>query len=293
MTNKIKEYNFRKEYENIGFEIQYLNDFFKTVSENQTKQPHRVKFYAILLVTEGKGEHLIDFKKYAYQEKDIIFIGKDQVHAWLNRDKINGFILFFTEDFLHQNQIKFKDLSYSYPYNSLIYKPILSLQEGKQYDTFHALVQYLYQEYHSPNSYEQQEILQCLLRTFILKTKSQSQFKHKNLNIPSSDKALFIQFQKMLDEKLAISRNAKDYCEWLDISYQKLNRICKIFTKMPIKGFIDETLILKTQKELSNRGITISEVAYQFGFDEVTNFTKYFKKHTNLSPKAFQSSHLF
>ncbi|MGB0861473.1 MAG: AraC family ligand binding domain-containing protein, partial [Saprospiraceae bacterium] len=272
MFNKIQEVTFKKDYEEVGFEIRHLSDFFNTVLVEQRKQPHRVKFYAILFITEGKGEHLIDFKKYPYQEKDIIFIGKDQVHAWQNIDAVNGFVLFFTGDFLHQNQIQFKDLSYSYPYNSLIYKPILSLQEGKQYDTFHALVKYLYQEYHSPNSHEQQEILQCLLRTFILKTKSQSQFKHKSLDIPSSDKALFIQFQKILDEKLAVSRNAKDYCEWLNISYQKLNKICKTFTKKSIKGFIDETLILKTKKELSNRGITISEVAYQFGFDEVTNF---------------------
>ena len=72
--------------------------------------------------------------------------------------------------------------------------------------------------------------------------------------------------------------------------FKILCKICKTFTKKSIKGFIDETLILKTKKELSNRGITISEVAYQFGFDEVTNFTKYFKKHTNLSPKAFRNT---
>ncbi len=288
MKNDIQEYSFRKEHKETGFEISRLDTFFENIPLASRKLAHRVKFYVILFINEGNGKHQINFKTYPYQEKNILFIGKDQIHAWGDDNDVNGFVLFFTEEFLYQNQIKFKDLSYSYPYNSLIYKPIISLQQGAEYNTFHALVKYIYQEYTAPNRLEKQEILQCLLRTFILKIKSQS--KDDLPNIQSADKALFIQFQRMLDKELVLSRNATDYCNWLNVSYRKLNKICKIFTNLSIKSFIDKTLILKAKKELSDKTKNITEVSYLVGFDEVTNFTKYFKKHTSLSPKAFRNS---
>ncbi len=288
MKNQVTEYKFREEFEQVGFEIVQLDYLFSKHTVEERTTPHRLKFYAILFIIQGNGKHEIDFKQFPYKAKSILFIGKDQIHAWKASANMDGFMMFFTEDFLYQNQIKFKDLSYSYPFNSILYEPVVDISKPDKFDSFHSLIHYIHEEYKTSNHQGKQEILQCLLRTFILKIRAQS--KQENTEVSKKDKALFIRFQRMLNEKINISRNAKDYCQWLNISFRKLNDVCKTLTNLSLKEFIDKTLILKSKKYLSDHDKSISEISYRLGFQEVTNFSKYFKKHTSHTPKSFQNS---
>ena len=154
--------------------------------------------------------------------------------------------------------------------------------------TFTGLVNYIDDEYKQPGSEERQEILQCLLRTFLLKIRVHNR---QYVSIIQNDKTeLFIRFQSLLTQNISSSRNAKDYCIWLNVSYKKLNNICKELTNKPLKVFIDSFLILKAKQYLTDGDKNVSEVAYLLGFDEATNFTKYFTKHSSLNPSTFQSS---
>lgn len=285
MTDQIKYLSFRKEIEEVGFEIIKLEYFFKERLNAKSVNPHRIKFYMILFITDGKGVHGIDFQSYDYQKGSVLFIGNDQIHSWYENLDANGYLLLFTEEFLSSNQIIFKDLSYTFPYNSSLYKPIINLTNTENYNAFHSLVTYLFQEYNLPETNVKQDILQNLLRTLLLKIQSHSTKEAKEVN--SDLKELFIRFQRMLEEKITLTRNANDYCTSLKVSYRELNNVCKTLTNKTVKAFIDDTLILKAKRYLSERKNNISQTAYLLGFDEVTNFTKYFKKHTNLSPKEF------
>ncbi|MBU2950219.1 AraC family transcriptional regulator [Tamlana agarivorans] len=287
MTNEIKEYAFRKKIEDIGFKIIKLDYFFKQLSSIELTRPHKINFYAIICITKGKGKHSIDFKSYDYGKGSVFFVEKNQIHAWEQHELAEGFIILFTEDYLYNNQVKFQDISYTYPYNDSLYEPIINLNQ-QEYKPFYALITYLFQEYHLQNSPNKQEILQNLLRTILLKIRSYPSKEYKGID--SETKELFIRFQKELENKIAITRNAKDYCIFLNTSYRKLNTTCKTLTNKTIKEFIDYFLILKAKRLLSEKGKNISEISYKLGFDEITNFTKFFKKHTTQTPKSFYNS---
>ncbi|NOQ71496.1 MAG: helix-turn-helix domain-containing protein [Crocinitomix sp.] len=282
---KVDEYFFRSEFEEEGFEIMKLSTFFQHRSSSARKEAHIIRFYAIIFITGGEGSHLIDFENYKCKKGTMLFIGKDQLHAWSNSKDLTGYIILFNESFLYDNQIKFKDLSFSYPYNSSIYKPVLHLENEEYYQAFQALVNYLFQEYNLPKLPTRMEILQCLLRAFLLKIQSHPL---EELNkYPADAKEIFIKFQRLLNEKIALTRNANDYCDFLSVTYRKLNNACRTLTNKTVKQFIDDFLILKAKRSLLDSGNNVNETAYSLGFDEVTNFTKYFKKHTGISPKAF------
>ena len=285
MTNQIKVYSFREEFEEVGFEIIKLDEFFNDRLDMDSFVPHRINFYIILFITDGNGTHHIDFKPYNYEKGSVLFIGKNQIHSWNNRNNVNGYLVLFTEKFLFKNQIKFNDISYTYPYNSTLYDPILHLKSISFYNSFNSLVFYLYQEYNLPQTHAKQEILQNLLRTILLKIQSVSTKELKNVD--TELKGLFIRFQRMLAEKISLTRNANDYCTSLNVSYRELNTACKTLTNKTVKAFIDSVLILEAKKHLSDKENNISQAAFLLGFDEATNFSKFFKKHTKLSPKEF------
>lgn len=287
MSNQIKEYTFREEIEKIGFEIVTLNYFFNENSKLEIVKPHRINFYAILFITKGEGMHSIDFKEYKYKKGSVLFIEKNQVHAWIKSKDIEGFIILFTSEFLFRNQVIFNDISYSYPFNTSLYKPVINLEDD-DYTSFYALINYLFQEYYIANTAVKQEILQNLLRTILLKIQSFPVKEKKDIDADKKD--LFIRFQKLLEEMFSQTRNAKDYCTALNVSYRTLNTTCKTLTNKTVKEFIDAFLILQAKRWLSEGENNISEISYLLGFDELTNFTKFFKKHTNLTPKAFIES---
>ncbi|SEB35815.1 AraC-type DNA-binding protein [Tenacibaculum sp. MAR_2009_124] len=275
---------FKKNVENVGFEIIRLSDFYSRIDENR-QEPHIINFYAILFITEGKGIHEINFERYSYKEKSFLFINKGQYHKWVDYNSTKGYIIVFTEDFLESNQLKFKDLSYSFPYNSYLYKPYLELS-SLVVNSFLNLVAFLYEEYKLPESDEKNEILQCLLRTFLLKIKSKEPLNKQYSNV--TQKELFIRYQKMIDHRLNQSRNVNDYCQWLSVSYKKLNESCKTFTQKTAKNFLDSILVLRAKQLLIENKKSISEIAYSLSFEEPTNFAKFFKKYTNCTPKEFR-----
>ncbi|MFT5823064.1 MAG: AraC family transcriptional activator of pobA [Crocinitomix sp.] len=285
MKAKIDEYFFRSEFEEEGFEIMELSTFFQDRTSSLRSIPHVIRFYAIIFITEGNGSHQIDFETYNCQQGAVLFVSKNQVHAWINSDDLKGYILLFNEPFLYENQIKFKDISFSYPYNSGIYKPLLALGSADSYQAFYALIIYLYKEYNLPKLSTRREIIQCLLRAFILKI--QSHPLEEINRFPSEAKELFVKFQRLLEEKITLTRNANDYCHFLEVSYRRLNDTCKTLTNKTVKQFIDDVLILRAKRSLLDSTYNVNETAYALGFDEVTNFTKYFKKHTGVSPKIF------
>lgn len=286
MKTKIPRLKFKEQVLELGFEIQNLDYFFTVNMEDVLQAPHRIEFYAIIFITNGKGVHQINFDTYSYQQNDIIFVGSLQSHTWKQYKNAQGYLILFTEKFLHRNQIKFKDLSYSYPYNSVLYKPVVSLKSKNETKTFDQLIKYLYNEFNNPISNEKQEILQCLLRTFLLKIRTHN--RQNKIAANSKGRELFIRFQNLLDRKLSISRNANDYCLWLNVSFKQLNNLCKELTNKTLKAFIDSIVILRAKQYLMDGDKNISEVSSLLGFDEITNFTKYFTKHTSMSPSAFQ-----
>ena len=58
------------------------------------------------------------------------------------------------------------------------------------------------------------------------------------------------------------------------------------------KQFIDAFVILEAKRLLINSEIKSTELAYSLGFEEPTNFVKYFKKHTGFTPNTFKKDYI-
>ena len=87
------------------------------------------------------------------------------------------------------------------------------------------------------------------------------------------------------------SRNADFYAKKMNITYKHLNVICKEVVNITAKRFIDEFVILEAKRQLINSAVKSTELAFSLGFEEPTNFIKYFKKFTGLTPNRFKILH--
>ena len=78
--------------------------------------------------------------------------------------------------------------------------------------------------------------------------------------------------------------------EKLNISPSYLSDILRSLTGQNAQQHIHQKLIEKAKEKLSTTDLSVSEIAYELGFEHPQSFSKLFKTKTNLSPLEFKRS---
>jgi AraC-like DNA-binding protein len=76
----------------------------------------------------------------------------------------------------------------------------------------------------------------------------------------------------------------------LNVSPGYLSGLLKVLTGMNTQQHIHEKLIGKAKEKLSTTRLSVSEIAYELGFEHPQSFSKLFKAKTSLSPLQFRQS---
>ena len=76
----------------------------------------------------------------------------------------------------------------------------------------------------------------------------------------------------------------------LHLSPKYLSNLLRVVTGQNTQQHIHARLIAKAKEKLSTTSLTVSEIAYELGFEHVPSFSKLFKAKTTLSPLEFRAS---
>lgn len=76
----------------------------------------------------------------------------------------------------------------------------------------------------------------------------------------------------------------------LNISPSYLSGLLKVLTGLNTQQHIHQKLIDKAKEKLSTTNLSVSEIAYELGFEHPQSFSKLFKTKTNFSPLEFRQS---
>ena len=242
-------------------------------------------FYTILICTSGVGKHTIDFVDYSYQKGTILTIRKDQIHRYHYSDS-TGFLFVFTEDFFIQFFEKSEATKCLQLFNELITAPLTEL-DSEQYELFVPLISEIEQEYYSLQDEYALPIVSSLLHIFLnklLRQKSLSALQLQNRKyLPE-----FVKLQALVETHCLETKKVEDYAQKMNVSTKTINNITQTIIHKSAKQFIDEIVILQIKRLLTNPNLSIKEIAYQSGFEETTNFYKFFKKYAHNTPESFR-----
>ena len=252
-------------------------------------RPHRIHYYAILFIIKGRGKHFIDFKSYDYQKGSLIFISKEQVQAFENNQNREAYFLLFTENFTERGSLNSNLMQELSLYNYHLYPPVIDLGK-KEIASFTELILQIKKEYDAPDDILTEEIIQSSLKILLCQAERIRKRNQKTFT-PSKYQSEFLQFQKLLNEYLFTSRKVQFYAKKMAMSTKKLNRITHELMNKPAKAYIHNFLILEMKRLLMNTSLSIKEISFQTGFEDPTNFVKYFKKHTRFTPIEFRKKY--
>nr|WP_321236747.1 helix-turn-helix transcriptional regulator [uncultured Psychroserpens sp.] len=274
--------------ENFGFEIIPIDKIEQNKGQysHNPELPHQLKFYNLIFFTQGSGRHFIDFNWYPVQENSLVYLTKEQVNAFEFSKNLKGFCIIFTERYFVDC---FSNLSKDFVFrlfNPQLFSPILQIPKQSDFNTYFNL---LLNEFNNSNSFNQKTIIESLF--VILVSKAEHLKQNQTFHLKDSSKIkIFQKFTSLIGKNLSNSRSADLYAKELAITYKHLNTVCKELVNKTAKNVIDDFVILQAKRNLINSTLKITEIAYKLGFEDPTNFSKYFKKNTGLTPNSFVKS---
>lgn len=242
----------------------------------------------LYIITKGKGVHTIDYKDYSYQKGTVFSLRKGVTHKF-TKSNADGQLLIFTEDFIIKHIGKKDGLKLLQLFNELLESPKIQLSES-MYSEVVTILKQLNTEVQLGKDAHSSSIKRSLLQVLTSKL-NREKIKDKNSNTNTKYLSQFLTFQNLIEQQWIENKTALNYAKQMSITPKTLNNIVKSIVKKPAKSLIDDIAITQIKHLLVNTELSVTEIAYQSGFDDPTNFFKYFKKNTALSPNQFRKGH--
>ena len=275
--------------ENIGIEVIWLNDLYNraTPSDHNPSLPHRVEFHCFIYITKGEGAHFIDFNHYPVQEGSCIFVNKHQVQAFDFKSRPEGYLILFTDEFIDVIRTNIRTPLFLPTQLITTYLPTFTLTSALKLSCESLLLEINNEQ---ERTAADPLVMQLLFAALMLKINREKPGGYTQ-NLSEARIKKFLQFMQLVEDRHSKTREASDYANAMHMTYKSLNEICKLASSQTAKQLIDAHTVLEAKRKLIVENPQVQTLAYALGFDEVTNFVKYFKKHTLLTPSQFKASY--
>ncbi|RFS15662.1 AraC family transcriptional regulator [Emticicia sp. C21] len=253
-------------------------------------------FYSIGLKRNIEGKFKYGQQQYDFDEGLLTFVAPKQVVSITidksQAKKPDGLLLFIHPDFIWNTPLAGTINKYDffgYNVNEALF--VSEKEEMVIMDIF----KNIQREYHSNIDKFTQRIviaqIEQLLgycerfyqRQFITRSKTNHQILAKFETILEN----YFNSENLIEKG---TPTAQYLAEQLNLSPNYLGSLLKSLTGNSTQTLIHEKLVEKAKEKLSTTNLSVSEIAYQLGFEHSQSFSKLFKSKTQLSPLTFRAS---
>lgn len=242
--------------------------------------------YVVLLIHRGKGIYHADFSSFKFSGPVLLFATPMQTIHLKYKEPVAFTLLRFHTDFYcietHREEVACNGLLF----NNIYHEPSVPL-DLTEHLAFCQLMKQMREEFDKID--ESEMVLRAYLQLVLAKcsTIKLRFLDNPGLNLPKDEK--MEKFRLLLDEHYLRLHKPNDYAVLLFLSPNTLSKkAVRYFGKTPSQ-LIQERLILEAKKMLHLTPYSIKEIAYQLQFSDEYYFSRFFKKHTQISPQLFRN----
>lgn len=271
--------------------------------EDIAPDPHRLRsfipgFYSISFKKNVQANMRYGQQYYDFDKGMMSFTAPQQLQSHdlsetdASKQSVgNGFVLFFHPDFLAghplANSIKHYGF-FSYAVNEALH---LSEREEKSINDIFVKIadESLHIDHHT------QDII--LSHIDLLLNYSKRFYERQFITRKKVHHDLLMRLEQLLDDCLNEKNGFQNrfprvsfLAQELHLSADYLSDLLRSLTGRNTQQHIHDKLIEKAKEKLSTTDLTVSEIAYELGFEHAQSFSKLFKRKTHQSPGAYRSS---
>ena len=250
-------------------------------------------FYKISYKKNLSGKLKYGQGYYDFDEGGLFFKAPDQVSAnGENNEDHRGFTLLFHPDFLSSYPLAIKIKQYGFFSYSV--NEALHLSE-KEKETIISVFKNIEEELQNRIDDFSQDVIISQIETLL--NYSNRFYKRQFITRKSVNNDVLQKTEEILDNYFNNDKSliqgiptVQYLADTLNLSPGYLSDLLRNLTGQNTQQHIHNKLIEKAKVQLSTTHLTISEIAYELGFEHPSSFNKLFKSKTNQSPLQFRQS---
>ena len=101
---------------------------------------------------------------------------------------------------------------------------------------------------------------------------------------------IYRRFILLLADNTSVNRSVKSYADELCVSPKYLTSVCRKHSEQTASDLIATAVVSRIKQLLLYSDMSIKEIATEMGFDNLSFFGKYVRKHLGLSPNNFRKA---
>lgn len=166
--------------------------------------------------------------------------------------------------------------------------PVLEMGE-KQAKSLSLLYEVFLDEFEEPDDNLKSEMLRVVLKRLIVKLTRIYKIQYDLNQVNGSDLDVIRKFNLLVEKHYLELHQVQDYADLLFRSPKTISNIfSKCYNKSPLQ-VIHERIILEVKRLLIYTDKSAKEIAHEVGFQEFSNFSRFFKKNMDISPSQFRA----
>ena len=242
--------------------------------------PHRgyerIDFQCFIYVRAGSYSHVVDFETYELREHSCLMIAPGQVHRFGPPSDWTGWMLIVSGHLV-------ADETRELPTHVRL-DPRLAAAVSELFDRMDADARL---------PVDRRLVVQLLaLQTTVLVRRVALGVGAANTErlVDPNLLSRYRDYRAAVDEEYRRWHLVAPYALRLGCSAKSLNRACRAVADVSAKDIVVARIVLEAKRRLALTNDSVAAISRQLGFDEATNFVKYFRRSTGTTPNAFRAS---
>lgn len=274
--------------------ISLIDNTIHPIAANRLPHSHVLNFYKISYREKFCGKLKYGQGYYDFDEGGLLFASPNQIIGSNNRtaECSGGYTLLIHPDFLLNYPLAKKIKQYGY--FSYSANEALHLSENEK-ATIILIFKIIEEEVSSRIDDFSQDVI--ISQIELLLNYANRFYKRQFITRKAGSSDLLQKLEEILDEYFNNEKSLSQgiptvqyLSEHLHISPSYLSDMLRSLTGQNAQQHIHHKLIEKAKEKLSITSLSVSEIAYELGFEHPQSFSKLFKTKTSLSPLQFRRS---
>jgi AraC family transcriptional regulator, transcriptional activator of pobA len=251
---------------------------------NWVIKPHfHRNLYQFFFIESGNGLCMVNEKNRPFSGLNIIIMPENNLHGFQFSEDIKGYTLSVSTQIMDKltqsdkeimmafNRVRFLNMSHNYE------------EFNDAMDSIRRMLKELSLQALKTDEFMETLLYLLLIKIFRINTEAEKDY------VPSTRELQYYkEFIKNLKKVIPTNRSIEDYTKLIGISKTHLNRVCQSIAGKSTKQVINNYLTNESMVLMAHTAMTISEIAHQLEFKDVSYFCRFFKKQTNVSPAKFR-----
>lgn len=272
----------------LDIEICKLSVLRRRVQGRGLSTAHRHTAHMLLCVTRGSCRQIVDFETEPCSAGTFLALRPGQVHDLGRETDWDGWMVFFRPEFIRSET---EETVYSMGRASGSESPHVLLN-ARELRIVSSAIGRMHADAESDLP---RDIVEPLLRhqlyALLLRVHAAHAQHSPRDGARDEVRLRFNRFARLVDAHFSTRHQVAAYASELGCSEKTLLRTTREIAGVGAKAFVVARISLEAKRLLAHTTMTITAISEQLGFDEATNFVKFFKREVGCVPEQFRRRH--